>query len=119
MPEQRKYTRYNAPDDTLALACGGMSKIINISKSGLCLMFLEDMKVDIPKKLSLDLLSTDNLIKARKIPGELAWEHVVSISTISGMVYKKVGVQFENLSTKQKDQLDKLIMNYTTGSAEW
>ena len=116
MPEQRKYTRYNAPDDTLALACGGMSKIINISKSGLCLMFLEDMKVDIPKKLSLDLLSTDNIIKARKIPGELAWEHVVSISTISGMVYKKVGVQFAYLSDEQKDQLDKLIMNYTSES---
>jgi len=80
-------------------------------------MFQDDMNTDVPKELSLDLLSTDYFIKARKIPGKLAWEQEVSFSTMSRIVYKKVGVQFGKLSTKQKDQLDKLIMNYTAESA--
>lgn len=80
-------------------------------------MFQDDMNMDIPKELSLDLLSNDYFIKARKIPGKLVWEQEVSFSTMSRIVYKKVGVQFGKLSTTQNDQLDKLIMNYTTESA--
>jgi hypothetical protein len=117
MQEQRKDTRFNAPDGALVLACGGTSKVINISKGGLSLMFQDDMNTDIPKEISLDLLSTDYIIKARKIPGKLAWEQEVSFSAMSRIVSKKVGVQFGKLSTEQNDQLDKLIMNYTAESA--
>jgi hypothetical protein len=117
MPEQRKHTRFNAPDGALALTCGSTSKVINISKGGISLMFQDDMDGDIPMKLSLDLLSTDYFITARKIPGKLVWEQEVSFSTMSRIVHKKVGVQFGKLSNRQKDQLNKLIMNYTTQSA--
>ena len=116
MPEQRKHTRFNAPDGALVLTCGGMSKVIDISKGGISLMFQDNINRDIPRELSLDLLSTDYFIIARKIPGKLVWEQEVSTSTIPRIVHKKVGVQFEKLSSTQKDQLDKLIMNYTTES---
>ena len=79
-------------------------------------MFQDVRNSDIPKELSLDLLSTDYFITARNIPGKLVWEQEVSFSARSKIVSKKVGVQFEKLSTAQNDQLDKLIMNYTTAS---
>lgn len=118
MPEQRKYTRFNAPDGALVLAYGSTSRVIDISKGGISLVFQDDMNRDIPKELSLDLLSTDYFIVAWKIPGKLVWEQEVSFSTMSRIVYKKVGVQFGKLSAAQNDQLDKLIRNYTTESAE-
>ena len=117
MPEQRNHKRFNAPAGALALTCGGMSKVIDISKGGISLMFQDNMNRDIPKELSLDLLSTDYFITARNILGKLVWEQEVSISIIPGIVHKKVGVQFEKFSPTQNDQLDKLIMNYTTESA--
>ena len=80
-------------------------------------MFQDDINMDIPKELSLDLLSTDYFITAREIPGEVVWEQEVSFSTMSRIVFKKIGVQFGKLSSTQNDQLDKLIMNYTNESA--
>ena len=115
--KQRKHKRHNVPDGTLARAYGSMGEVIDISKAGLSLMVLDDVTTDIPKNLTLDLFSADNIIKARKIPGKLAWEQEVSFSTMSRIVYKKIGVQFDKLTTKQKDQLDRLIMNCTAGSA--
>ena len=117
MPEKRKHRRFSAPDGALALAFGGTSKVLDISKGGVSLMFQADMDRDIPKELSLDLLSTDCFIKAWKIPGKLVWEQEISLSTMPKIVYKIVGVHFGKLSTTQKDQLDELIMNYTTESA--
>ena len=117
MPEQRKHTRFNAPDGALVLAFGGTGKVIDISKGGISFMFQDDMNRNTPKALSLDLLSTDYFITARKIPGKLAWEQEVNRSTMSRIVHKKVGVQFGKLSSMQNDQLDKLIMNYRTESA--
>ena len=117
MPEQRKHTRFNAPDGALVLAFGGTGKVIDISKGGISFMFQDDMNRNTPKELALDLLSTDSFIIASKVPGKLVWEQEVSFSTMSKIVYKRVGVQFRKLSPAQNDQLDTLIMNYTTESA--
>ena len=117
MPEQRNHKRFNAPAGALALTCGGMSKVIDISKGGISLMFQDNMNRDIPKELSLDILSTDYFITAREIPGKLVWEQEVPISTMPRIVHKKVGVQFGKLSSTQNDQIDNLIINYTTESA--
>ena len=80
-------------------------------------MFLSPMETGIPNDLSIDLLSADNIIFIPKIPVKLAWEQEESLSTMSWMVYKKIGVEFGNLSNKQKNQLDKLIVIYTAGYA--
>lgn len=113
MLEQRKYKRYKTPDQVLALTSYGMGKILDISKGGISLLLLDGEISDISKKLSLNILSAEPVIESQKIDVEIAWEHFVCYSSISGMVYKKIGTNFLGLSNKQKDQLDRLIMTYS------
>ena len=116
-PEKRKHNRFTPPDGSLALVFGSMSKVLDISKGGLSLMLLGDIETGIPKVLSLDLLSSDHSIKARKIQGKLAWNKDVFFSSYSEMVFKKIGVQFDKLSLEQRNQLDKIIRSYLVGFA--
>lgn len=110
MLEQRKYKRYLIPDQALALTSYGMSRILDISKGGISLLLLDGEIKDISKKLFLNILLTKPFFESQKIDGEIAWEHSVCYSSISGMVYKKIGINFSGLSNTQKDQLDRLIM---------
>ena len=119
MQNQRKHQRYNAPDGTLVLADGGISKVVDISKSGLSLMFLDGIHNDIPNELSFDILSKDKIIQAKNIPGKFVWEKKVTFSTLSKIVYTKVGIQFGNLSNKQKYQIDTLIELVTNRSVHF
>ena len=117
MSESRKHERFKTFEGSLALADGNMAKIIDISRGGVSLLFLDNSLLNVPKTLSLDLLSTENKAKANQIPGELAWEQEISFSPISGIIYKKVGIQFGDLSSQQKVQLELLILNYAAGMA--
>jgi hypothetical protein len=87
-----------------------MSRILDISKGGISLLLLDGEVKDISKKLFLNILLTKPFFESQKIDGEIAWEHSVCYSSISGMVYKKIGINFSGLSNTQKDQLDRLIM---------
>ena len=111
MSEKRKHKRYVPPEGSRVLACGCMCAIVNISKSGLCLLFLDDMVADIPKDFSFDLLPPDNLSKTFTITGELVWERDVPFSPSSLMAYTEVGILFAELSIEQQGLLEKLIQS--------
>jgi len=117
MSETRQHERFKTVEGSLALADGNMAKIMDISRGGVSILFLDKSLLKIPKTLSLDLLSTENKIKANQIPGELAWEQEISLSSISETIYKKAGIQFGELSPQQKVQLELLILNYAAGKA--
>lgn len=117
MIEQRKHERFKAPEGTIALACGRMGKVIDISKGGLSLMFFDGTITNIPRELSFDIFCTEKRINARQIPGKIAWEKEVSFSALSKIIYKIIGVQFTNLSPTQHDLLKANFLNYTAGSA--
>jgi hypothetical protein len=115
MPEMRKHKRYKAPEGSIALADGNMARIIDISRGGISILFLDNSLLDIPKTLCLDLLSAENKTKVHQIPGEVAWEQEISFSTISGFIYKKVGMRFGGFTLQQKGQLELFLLDYTDG----
>ena len=100
--EQRKHERFRAPEGTRVLACGKIGEVIDLSKSGLSLIVLDDNSTNIAGEFLLDLLCSEKHIDARQIPGKIIWDKEVSFSAISGMVYKKIGVQFGTLSPTQQ-----------------
>ncbi|MDD5757728.1 MAG: hypothetical protein PHI06_01445 [Desulfobulbaceae bacterium] len=112
-PEMRKQQRFKAKEGALALADENMAKIIDIGRGGVSLLFFDNSLQKIPERLFLDLLSIESEMKADQLPGQLTWEQEVSFSPVAGMVYKKVGIQFGNLSLQQTDQLDALILHYS------
>ena len=113
MLEQRKYERFNVVKETRALAYDKIAKVMDISKGGLSLLFLDDMTSSITGELSIDLLCNEKGLDARQIPGKIIWEKEISFSDIPGMVYKKVGVQFGDLSSTQQRLLRTLLLNFT------
>jgi len=114
MLEQREYKRFSIVKETRALACGKIAKVVDISKGGLSLMFLDDItSSEIRGEFSLDLLCDEQGLDARQIPGKIVWDKKVSFSSKPGMIYKKVGVQFGNLSVTQKKQLNPLLFYLT------
>ena len=117
MQEKRKHERFKTPEGLLVFACGNMGRVIDISRKGLSLMFLDAKVNTLPTELSFDLFCTEKLIKARQIPGKIAWEKDEAFSAISGISYKTIGVQFDDLSPLQQDLLNVLLVNCIAGTA--
>lgn len=110
MLEERKYERFFIVEETRALAFEKIAKVINISKGGLSLLFLDELIHSLSGELSLDLLCTEKRLDARQLPGKIVWNQEVSFSSSPGMVYKKVGIQFGKLSPTQKEMLKALFL---------
>lgn len=110
MLEERKHERFFIEEETRALACNKIAKVIDISKGGLSLLFLDELIHTLSGELSLDLLCSQKRLDARQIPGTIVWNREVSFSSTTGMVYKKVGVQFGNLSATQRELLKVLFL---------
>lgn len=106
--EQRKHERFTVAKKTRALACNKVAEVIDISKGGLALVFLDETTSNMTGELSLDLLCHETGLDARQIPGKIVWNKEISFSAFPGMVYKKVGVQFGKLSVTQQKILDNL-----------
>jgi PilZ domain len=117
MLEQRRYERFNIALETRALAYGKIAQVMDISKGGLSLLFLDDTTSTITGELSFDLLCNGKGVDARQIPGKIVWNKEISFSAIPGMVYKKVGVQFGDLSSTQQRLLWTLLLTCDTMSA--
>lgn len=112
MSESRKDERFKTSEGSLALADGNMARIIDVSRGGVSLLFLDSSLLQVPKTLSLDLLSIESKVKVQQIPGELAWEQETSFSPIAEINYKKAGIRFVDLSPQQTSQLELLLLNY-------
>ena len=117
MLEQRKDKRFDIIEETRALAYDKIAKVVDISKGGLSLLFLDEMAGCISGELSLDLLCHKKGLDARQIPGTIVWHKNVSVSTTPGMIYKKIGIQFGDLSAKQQKLLKTLRLNSNRLSA--
>ena len=108
MLEQRKNERFDIAEETRALAFDQVAKVVDISKGGLSLLFLDDMAGSFSGEVSLDIICTIKGLDARQIPAKIVWNKDVSVSSTSGMIYKKVGVKFGKLSLTQQQLLNTL-----------
>ncbi len=114
MFEERKSLRFNALNGTRAMAYDRIAQVIDISKGGLSLLFLDETINNITGELSIDILCNENGFDTRQMPGTVVWNREVSFSAIPGMVYKKVGIQFGKLSETQQRMLKALLCNCDT-----
>jgi len=105
MLELRENKRLNITEETRALACDKVAKVIDISQGGLSLLFLDDMADSLSGEISLDILCNTKKLDARQIPAKIVWNKDVSVSPTSGLIHKKVGIKFGNLSSTQKKLL--------------
>ncbi|MCK5070495.1 MAG: PilZ domain-containing protein [Desulfocapsa sp.] len=110
MLEERKYPRIETPQNTRALAHDNIAQVVDISKSGLSLLFLDNKTDSITGEFLFDVLYNKQEIDIRQIPGEIVWSKEVSFSATPGMVYKKTGVKFGNLSPSQQKSLITLFI---------
>lgn len=111
MLDQRVDRRFHVSDETRALAHNKIAKVIDISKGGISLLFLDESLSSINGEFCLDLFCEEKGLDTRQIPGRIVWDKEVSFSAFPGMVYKKVGVQFGKLSPCQHLLLKKLFLN--------
>ncbi len=117
MLEERKALRFDAIQGTRALACDKIAQVLDVSKGGLSLLFLDETTNCIAGELSIDILCNKNGLDARQIPGKVVWDREVSFSSIPGMVYKKVGIQFGKLSVPQQKMLKNMLFSCNTVAA--
>lgn len=114
MSDQRKHQRFNVTEETRALIDNKIAKVVDISSGGLSLMFLDETATTMTGELFFDLLCHEKGLDTRQIPGKLIWEKEISFSAIPGMIYKKVGIQFGDLSSTQQTRLKTLLFNYNS-----
>lgn len=115
--EQRQHERFTVAKETRTLARNKVARVVDISKGGLALVLLGETTSNMSGEFSLDLLCHEKGLDARQIPGKMVWNKEVSFSVIPGMVYKKVGVQFGNLSLSQQRLLNQLLTSHKILSA--
>ncbi len=109
MQNLRKHKRFTIAAETRARAHDKIARVMDISRGGLSLLFLDSSNNSLAGEISLDLLCNEKGLDARQIPGKIVWNKEISYSNIPGMLYKKVGIQFGTLSETQKDLLQALL----------
>lgn len=120
--EHRKYTRFSVPDNSYA-ALGPsfrmVGKIKDISMAGLALEYLTD-EVSKLENSNVDIFLRGEEFHLSKIPCKLIYDIPLDTSAKNqffpnGLIRKRCGVQFENLSKIYRKQLERFIETYTTG----
>ncbi len=109
MLDQRVDQRFHVANETRALVHNKIAKVMNISKGGISLLFLDESLNSFRGEFCLDLFCEAQGLDTRQIPGKIVWDEEVSFSAFPGMVYKKVGIQFGKLSSSQHKLLKRLF----------
>jgi hypothetical protein len=120
--EQRKYTRFSVQDNAYA-ALGPtfaiVGKIKGISMGGLALEYITDQVSEL-ENIEVDIFLREEEFHMSKIPCKLIYNIPLDTSAKNGifrngLIRKRCGVQFENLSKIYRKQLERFIETYTTG----
>jgi len=122
--EQRKYTRFSAPDNAYA-ALGPsftiVGKIKGISMGGLALEYLTDGVSEL-ENFEVDVFLRGEEFHISKIPCKLIYDIPLDTPEANqifpnGLMHKRCGVQFEKLTKICRQQLEQFITTHTTGQA--
>ena len=122
--EHRKYTRFSVPDNAYA-ALGPtftmVGKIKDISMAGLALEYLTDTVSEFENS-NVEIFLRGEEFHISKIPCKLIYDIPLNSTANNqilpyGLMRKRCGVQFENLSKIYRKQLERFIETYTTGKA--
>jgi len=120
--ERRKHTRFLTKDNSFAALRNEVMKIgkINdISISGLGFTFLSEFtQVDsTDHHTQVDIFHSKNGLHLHKVPCRIVYE-IPDVSPDKGFLVRmsRCGLQFEELTRSQSEQLKLFMENYTTGT---
>ncbi len=116
---QRRYARFRVPKDAFAAlgsVCIKVGQIINISMGGLAFRYL--LPNEGPSNASeLDIFLAGRTFYLYKVPFETVWDLVTNETPFSSINTKVCGLQFGDLTDKQKSDLRYFIRTHTIGRA--
>ncbi len=118
LPEKRRFTRFQAPENSFALLrgpAGKLGQIIDISKGGLALRYVANNGQ--PSKSSqLDIFLADNGFSLEKVSFEIVSDFEIGKQgPSSSITMRRCGVQFGSLNQDHIFQLEYFIKNYSLG----
>lgn len=92
-----------------------MGEIIEISRGGLSFSYIENER-NLKALGELDIIFAEKDFHLSRLPFiEVEDAEVISDSPFNALSMKRLTVKFEELSPKQKQKIDHLLSNFTTG----
>ena len=92
-----------------------MGEIIEISRGGLSFSYI-DNESDLKALGELDIVFAEKDFHLSRLPfKEVEDADVIDDSPFSALAMKRLTVKFEDLSVRQKQKIDHLLSNFTTG----
>jgi len=114
--ERRKYKRFQVQENTFALLRAQVSKlgrVIDISKGGLAFRYVS-IGERLKGPLEVDLLLPHHDFSLNKLPVKIISNFEIASETpFRSLTLRRVGVQFGELTQKQKSRLEYFIQNHT------
>lgn len=110
--EPRQNTRFKAQEGAYVLVRSKTDQqlgfIINVSSGGLSFDYIPAGKTAV-NTFEIDIISDDNKIRIEKVPCKKVYERKVEEEFYTPVQLHRVGVQFDEIETKQIDNLANLV----------
>jgi hypothetical protein len=95
-----------------------MGEIIEISRGGLSFSYIENEK-KLGNTSELDIIFAEKDFHLSRLPFKAVEDaELIDDSPFNALSMKRLTVQFEKLSPQQKQKIDHLLSNYTTGEVQ-
>lgn len=125
--EQRKHKRYQVPSGSfVALGTGDaiLGQIIDISMGGLAFRYIDTKELAHADESYLDIFMTEHNLCLIRVPFKTISEYEIANTVVCKMVdgippgcrsMRRGGVEFGELTSEQRAQLEYCIQNHTMG----
>lgn len=115
--ERRRHSRYCISDKVIAFLDNIPCRILDMSHGGVAVKFI--MNGELPgQQPVLDILLSEQRLYLKNIPCTIVSE-VIDMNEPQPNFFTLIrfGISFANLSDEHRTQVDKILMNHTTGAA--
>jgi len=118
--ERRKHERFSVSRDVFVALrpdYGKVGQVIDISLGGLAFAYMANGRS--PSRSSeLDIFSADRSFSLQRVPFRTTSDFESDKIPFSSVRMRRSGLQFGNLASSQKSQLEYLIQNHTNGEVK-
>jgi hypothetical protein len=114
--ERRKYKRFQVPIGAFIVLGPDSTKlgrIVDVTMAGLGFQHI-DRKAPLDGLRELDLFHVDNGFCLKKLPFQTIWDLEAKKDFFGFLTTRRSGIQFGELTYRQKAELNHFILNYTT-----
>lgn len=118
--ENRKHTRFLAKELSFVKLVSGheenVGQLMDISRSGLSIRYFTTADV-LQDFSALSIFSSDGDYNSGKIPIKIVSDIERDKSPSGKQTLRRYGIQFDELTPEQIDELDDFLLNHTLGEA--